>query len=397
MQPRQPLSASLPLGEDWQALIAGVAKEKGWPTGTKELISAVAELSRVYNGLAPGLSARGPRALSARLGFSFPRDVAKAASAVQELIGAGLLDVAGGTLSLLDIGAGMGAMTVGVAIALARAGQRGRIDATWVDADLDAMRAGESLLRGASRIADIEVSVRGLSQRDVKDAVGTFDLVVVGQVVSELDVDLDETQRAEKHAQWLETILLDRVREHGALVIIEPALRDRTRHLHRVRDRLAASQAVTIFAPCLHRAACPALSAKGDWCHEDLPIDLPEWLVPIARGAGLRWEGLTFSYLIVRRDGATLSGAANAGAGLVRVVSSARVTKGKRELQLCGDTQAGPGRVKALVLDRERDNRAAWDSAARGDLLRFDPPVGHGRVALQSTRVERVDGLRRGD
>ena len=70
------------------------------------------------------------------------------------------------------------------------------------------------------------------------------------------------------------------------LVVVEPALRDRTRHLHRVRERLMASEAVTLFAPCLHRAACPALATKGDWCHEDLPLDLPEWLVPLARAAG---------------------------------------------------------------------------------------------------------------
>jgi hypothetical protein len=313
---------------------------------------------------------------------------------VRELVSSGLLAANGGAVSVLDIGAGMGAMSVGVAIALAQAGQRGRIEATWVDADLEAMRAGEAVVRAASRIGGIDLSLRGLSHRDAKEASGVFDLVMAGQVLSELDRAYGEAERADLHAEWLKTMLRERVSDSGALVVVEPALRDRTRHLHRVRERLMASEAVTLFAPCLHRAACPALETKGDWCHEDLPLDLPEWLVPLARAAGLRWERLTFSYLVLRRDGATLPSVASNARGLVRVVSSALVSKGKREMLLCGETAEGPGRARPFVLDRERDNRGAWDRAVRGDLLSFDPPVVSGRLALDAVRTELVDDLR---
>ena len=55
------------------------------------------------------------------------------------------------------------------------------------------------------------------------------------------------------------------------------------------------------------------LATEGDWCHEDLPIDLPPWVAPLARAAGLRWQRLTFSYLALRRDGRRLFDEATIG------------------------------------------------------------------------------------
>src|SRR3712207_8562489 len=66
---------------------------------------------------------------------------------------------------------------------------------------------------------------------------------------------------------------------------------------------LFRSGSATVFAPCLHAASCPMLAIETEWCHEDLAVDLPPWTVPLARAAGLRWQGLTFSYLVLRKDG----------------------------------------------------------------------------------------------
>ena len=32
------------------------------------------------------------------------------------------------------------------------------------------------------------------------------------------------------------------------------------------------------------------LAREGDWCHEDLPVDLPPWLVPVARADGTGYD-----------------------------------------------------------------------------------------------------------
>jgi ribosomal protein RSM22 (predicted rRNA methylase) len=153
-------------------------------------------------------------------------------------------------------------------------------------------------------------------------------------------------------------------------VVVEPALADRTRRLHRVRDALAA-RGTTIFAPCLHAAPCPMLENEKSWCHEDLPIDLPPRVAATARAAGLRWQGLTFSYVVFRKDGFTLREALGDAPGAMRVVSLPIVTKGKRELWLCADA-----RVRKIArLDRDEEKRGAFSSARRGDVLAFEPPL----------------------
>jgi hypothetical protein len=180
---------------------------------------------------------------------------------------------------------------------------------------------------------------------------------------------------------------LDRAAADGAVVLIEPALRDRTRHLHALRDALVAGGA-HVFAPCLHGAPCPALAQEGAWCHEDLDVDLPPWLAPVAARAGLRWQGLTFSYLVLRKDGRSLRDYARPGAALVRMVSEPIVTKGKREAFLCGDLRGPDGdlvpmRVRARQLDRDESAaNAAWQGAARGDVLACDPPIDASRPRI---------------
>jgi ribosomal protein RSM22 (predicted rRNA methylase) len=288
------------------------------------------------------------------------RDLPKATAAVREL-------PLRAPLRLLDLGAGLGAATWGIARALGR----GEVHATLVDDDSKALALATAIAKERqNREGDVTVNIETVT-RDVNafDG-GNFDLAIAQNVLTEIgasaDADADRLQR------WLSL-----VREDGSLVIVEPALKTRTRHLHEVRDRLA-SRGVTIFAPCLHARPCPMLKKPEDWCHEDLAIDLPEWLVPLAREAGLRWQGLTFSYLVLRRDSVRL--ASRLPAGAFRAVSRLVATKGKKELQLCGARVF----VDARRLDRdESPQNEAWDSIQRGDLLTLEPsPTADGAVRV---------------
>ncbi|MDP9149936.1 MAG: small ribosomal subunit Rsm22 family protein, partial [Myxococcota bacterium] len=230
---------------------------------------------------------------------------------------------------------------------------------------------------------------------------GRFDVVLAGHVLSELDVGAPDPIRAERHADRLGALVEHHTEPGGAVIVIEPALRDRTRHLHRVRDALAA-RGMTIFAPCLHAAACPALARDGDWCHEDVPVDLPPWLVPVARAAGLRHQGLTFSYLVLRRGGPRLADAfaTPAGAARLRVVSAPIRSKGKREVFLCGELAAAgavpsalvPSGARAMRLDRDaRPANSKWEELMRGDVVFVTPPIERGRArVLADTRIDRL-------
>ncbi len=355
-----------PLEDPWREALDAVARSRGWPTSrdVAKLAARVSELSAAYND--PG-RARAPvrDGGAARLGFSFPRDVPKGAAAVRELLAAGALPLQGG-LRVLDLGAGLGAMTWGLVRARAAAGGTGPVDALWVDEDGDALDVGLAIAAAAQASASGGLGVRSI--RASLDASGIralqreppFDAILLGHVLSELDVGVDVEARAAKHAAWLLTLVEEHLAPHGSLVVVEPALRDRTRHLHRVRDATVRGGA-TVFAPCLHAAPCPALAREGDWCHEDLRVDLPAWLVPVARAAGLRYEGLTYSYLVLRRDGATLADCVVAppGSGRMRVVSDRMKSKGKLEMFLCGSLRVGEDECESTETVTARRVRAS--------------------------------------
>ncbi len=387
-----------PLEDDWRDTLDAVARSRSWPTSrdVARLAARVVELSAAYNDPARARAAVRD-AGSARLGFSFARDVPKGAAAVRELVAAGAMP-RDGTLRVLDLGAGLGATTWGLARALAVARFTGAIEATWVDSDPEALELGTAIVRdrgGREGAIDLRVRTRILpAGGSLASAVsGRFDVVLVGQLLSELDVSSPDELRLQRHAALLRSLLDERVDDEGAVVVIEPALRDRARHLHRVRDVLAAG-GVTIFAPCLHGAPCPALARESDWCHEDLAVDLPGWLVPVAKAAGLRREGLTFSYVVFHRGGRRLVDAVPAppGSARLRVVSSEIRTKGKREAFVCGQL-AGPdgpmvGRARLMRLDRHKtpDNEA-WDRLGRGDVVVITPAPELERPRITSASI----------
>ncbi|HEU4409854.1 MAG TPA: thiamine phosphate synthase [Polyangiaceae bacterium] len=383
LEARERLAA--PLGEPWLGRLAALAAARGFPGPgePKRLGPLVRRLSELYNaGAAPAGAERG-RLLAARLGFSFARDVPKAAAAVAELVLSGSLGFAPGEpLRVLDLGAGLGAATWGVVRALAAAGLEGRVEATLVDADAEALALARAVVEasgGGEGPVRLSVTTRAGDARSAGALPRgpRFDLVVLGNVLSELDPGVAEAERAAAHAAWLLRLLRERARPRGALVVVEPALRDRTRHLQRVRDALAAAGAPP-FAPCTHAGACPMLAREADWCHDDLAVDLPPWLRATAREAGLRYEGLTFSYLALRADGARLGELAGAAGAPFRLVAQPLRTKGKAEWLLCGVGSL----VRVRGLERERGaaaHGALW-RARRGELVGFSAPPAEGRL-----------------
>jgi len=393
-----------PLEAEWRSALDAVAHARGWPSSrdVAKLAASVADMSAAYND--PRRARATMReAGAARLGFAFARDVPKGAGAVRELVATGVLS-SDGVVRVLDLGAGLGAMTWGLVRALRASGSRAVVDATWVDTDPDALALSSDIVRERSRDRDAELRVRTVrGTLGAASDLGRFDLVLLGNVLSELSVGGPDEVRRSEHVELLGALLERNVLERGAVVVVEPALRARTRHLHSVRDALC-QQGVSVFAPCLHQAACPALVRESDWCHESLPVDLPDWLVPIARAAGLRFERLTFSYLVLGKGIPSLRDAipAPSSAGRLRVVSEVVSSKGKREAFMCGafasphavdGIVAARARVSRLTRDERGDDRKSramsstrWASLNQGELLVIDPAP-----ALEAPRVGRGD------
>jgi SAM-dependent methyltransferase len=396
-----------PLDDELRRVLVEVARAHRLPTVAEphRLGPLVAKLAAAYNDPAlRGLAGVDHRA--ARLGFFYARDVPKMAGAAREAIA---LDrprgSVGRALRVLDLGAGLGATHRGFARALDAAGIARGIDVVAVDGDARALDlAREITLR---RPREGKVAVRLVTQtgdvraRDLADR-ERYDVILLGNVLTELDLDRTPEQRVEIHRAMLASLLRDRLKDDGILVVVEPALRLRSRHLQRVRGALIDRGEARVLAPCLHEGRCPLLGRESDWCHEDLPVDLPSWLVPIAREAELRWEGLTFSYLVLVSSPPTLRTAlASRVKGKVqRAVSPALVTKGKVEVMLCGDALRGAPEgdpygdfgVRSGRLDREKSPKnKAISSLVRGDIVDVRGPLDDKQRVRAETPVLRVD------
>jgi len=131
-------------------------------------------------------------------------------------------------------------------------------------------------------VADV---LRGVRPSGVS---GCFDLIMAAHLLNELSERLDLDGRARLVAGWCRDLL----EPDGTCIVIEPALRDTSRALLGVRDRLLAA-GLRVAAPCFCQTACPALQRERDWCH-----DSAEVLV-----AGR--SRVDFSYLVLRRSTAT--------------------------------------------------------------------------------------------
>ncbi len=357
------------------------------------------ELSRAYN-LAEAEGRRTKLPLEARIAFSFPRDVPKGAAAVRELVASGVLALPPDRpLRVLDLGAGLGAMTWGLVRALAASGASGRVEAVLVDEDEDVLRKAAEIGRAARTVfgeAPVELAIETqvaslgslLESPQARPWLRARDVVFLGQVLSEIDPRGEPEARLESQAALVEGLLEKVVSPDGALVIVEPALRERTRHLHRLRDRVLSASSATVFAPCLHRAGCPMLPIETEWCHEDLPVDLPAWTVPLARAAGLRWQGLTFSYLVLRKDGKVpvQREAARPGQVRFRTVSDLLASKGKAELFVCAEDGVRR-RIRRLDRDVASEQGVPFADLRRGDIVTLSAAAGAERAEEQGECV----------
>jgi ribosomal protein RSM22 (predicted rRNA methylase) len=332
-------------------------------TAADVLSAAVRRVSLAYRREEGSLAElmRDRDAIDARLAFFLPRDLPKLLAPLRELAAAGVLP-AGERVRVLDLGAGLGTSGFGAAAYLLGHGHARHVQVDAVDVDAQALAVAERIARElatAHRFAlEHRVAERPL-EHVLRDAESPrYDLIVLGLVLNEID--------GTDPAGALAT-LCERLAPGGALIVLEPALRETSRALQRTRDAIAsAGRAPYVFAPCLHARPCPLLERERDWCHERLPLPLPKDAAALARAAGLRDEDLTFSYLTLRNEPGSLASLGREAGVLYRVVGGPLVTKGKRELLVCGSDDA---RVLRRLDRKASDANSAIDGARRGSVM----------------------------
>jgi len=282
-----------------------------------------------------------PYLADAQLRREYERDIApRTRAALGKVLAQVFPAGAAGPRRALDLGAGTGA--AGAALRAA------------FGAELDVVAVDRVAAPGVV-VADLAAGLPPVS--------GRFDLIVAAHLLGELFVnrplDARVAARADRVRAWAAALL----EPGGVLVIIEPALRETSRELLAVRDRLLP--ALEIVAPCFWTGACPALARERDWCHDAAPVPSS--------------PRVDFSYLVLR---AATGAGAPADPALVRIVSDPLPEKGKLKLYGCGAT----GRNLLVRLDRARaPANAAFGDLRRGDVARVADTGDGGRITAATT------------
>lgn len=340
--------------KEWEELLWTAVRQE-LPSGAvdpRALTAAIMARTHRYTDQREHLSepltgAAADRDLAARALFFTVADAAKVAIPLAELRARRVLPMP--RVRVLDVGAGIGAMTFG--LLAAEPGLEYHV--TVVDRDERALAILRRVVGMLPRPPGLEV-LRADATRALP--AGPFDLILVGTALNEL---------SPAARLPLVEALLERLSTSGALILIEPALRETSRALHELRDEIVRTQRATVFAPCTRSAACPALLDPRDWCHEDRPFASPPKLAALMQRTGLRTGGLKFAYLTLRKEPERLATAAPP-ARVLRVVSAPLDQKGTIERIVCGDD--GRYRLRLLRRNRTEMNRDLG-VARRGDVL----------------------------
>ena len=380
--------------------LARLAREefgKAAPEGSV-LAAAVQRTSLRYTRMRGDMDATHgePAALTARLRYFLPRDLFKVWGPLAELSVMNALPQQESP-RLLDLGAGLGTTSLGVGSFLHAHQRCQKVHVVALDADAIALKLCKRLLQAPDGLPSAPFQVTTANRCLTLDGplpAGPFHLITVGFALNELLHGMPEAEQVRAGAAWL-TRLCTLLTDDGAVIVLEPALREPARTLQAIRDRMveqATNGGPRIFAPCLGTRPCPLLARPRDWCHERLPLRFPAPLAELAREAGLREETITYSYLTLRNHAGSLASLAAADARPYRVVGGPVASKGKVEYALCGVHDA-PALIQ-LTRDRKHADDAT-DALRRSTVisLQQDGGAADARPRLRLTQESRLQLL----
>lgn len=276
------------------------------------------------------------------------------------------LDAKKNKIISLDLGCGPATASLALLYVLKQKGFSGKLVVHLVDHSKTILKDGSRLLEnfakriGAKFDLSIHIHPSHLADSSLFSALAKtkFDLVFLGQVLNELKkLDL----------KW--QFIANLIQKLTAITffICEPALRVPTRDLQKIRDKLLDYFPIEILGPCLDAGLCPLNQAQTrDWCHFYMNWRYPEFLMRMDKILKLKKDFLALSYLVFQKSDQSASHQQSAPKNQWRVISNLMVSKGKKELVVCGAL----GRMRLTRLDREASqSNYDFHHAKRGDLI----------------------------
>lgn len=366
--------------------------------GHDRVAQAVADLSRLFTKDRASLKSdylNHPAHAAAYLKYFLPVNLSKIQVLLDEMPQGWPDQLSGRAIRILDVGSGPGAGALAAFDWFHQQWPDRIRDLTVVaiDASAEALKQArqlwatygqESGATGGRLLAyegSLERSSNGPWLMSV-DQQAPYDLIIMANCLNEL---FSRTANPIESRVELVTQLLTRLTPTGTFMIVEPALRDTSRALHQVRDRLIEEKRCTVYSPCLHEDSCPALVNPFDWCHEERGWEPPPGIQKIDDQVGFIKDALKFSYLLLRKDGRTI---VERRPDVYRVVSELRKLKGEKRAWLCNEL----GRSEIGRQDRLRsDSNAPFDDWHRGAIVQIERVVRKEREGKVSAvgRIER--------
>lgn len=341
---------------------AGLSREKG--------VKAIAGLSKLFTIERDMLSQPyldDPAFAAAYLQYFLPVNLSK----IQVLLDEMPAVESSGRFSVLDLGSGPGTGALAVLDWWHQRKHSGTVSMVAVDNAAGALHQAERLWNSYLQAAGVTTARLHTRQTDVERGTwvepmkkqAPFDLIILANCLNEIYSSVRDPIPART---GLVAELLTLLPPHGTMMIVEPALRETSRALHQVRDRLLQEKRCTVYSPCLHERNCPALVNFNDWCHEERAWQPPLEIQEIDEAVGFIKDALKFSYLLLRKDGKTII---ERRSDVYRVVSELRELKGEKRAWLCNET----GRPEVGRLDRKASpHNAAVDSWHRGAIVQIE-------------------------
>lgn len=366
--------------------------------GHDRIAQAVADLSRLFTkdraALKAGYLDHAAHA-AAYLKYFLPVNLCKVRILLDEMPQNWPEQESGRPIRVLDVGSGPGAGALAVLDWLHqhRPGRIKDLTVVAVDASVEALKQARSLWQSyclESGLTDGRLITHEGNLERVSNGAwlgqiepqAPYDLIIAANCLNELfPRNVDPVQAKVE----LVTQLLARLAPAGTVMIVEPALRDTSRALHHMRDRLVQEKRCTIYSPCLHEDSCPALVNPFDWCHEERSWEPPSEIQQIDDEVGFIKDALKFSYLLLRKDGRTI---VDRRPDVYRVVSELRELKGEKRAWLCNEL----GRSEIGRQDRlASPANAAVDVWHRGAIVQIGRVVRKEREGKVSAvgRIER--------
>ncbi len=369
--------------------------------GMGRIAEAVADLSRLFTKDRASLKSDyldHPAHAVAYLKYFLPVNLSKIQVLLDEMPQGWPDQASGRSIRILDVGSGpgVGALAVLDWFHQHRPDRVSDLSVVAIDVSTEALKQARQLWAIYSRESgatggrlithegNLERSLKGAWLSQVEEQI-PYDLIIAANCLNELFSRTADPAQAKVE---LVTQFLAKLAPTGTLMIIEPALRDASRTLHQLRDRLIQEKRGTIYSPCLHENRCPALVNPFDWCHEERAWEPPAGIQQIDEAVGFIKDALKFSYLLLRKDGRTI---VDCRPDIYRVVSELRELKGEKRAWLCNEL----GRSEIGRLDRlKSDSNAPFDDWHRGAIVQIERVVRKEREGKVSAvgRIER-DGI----